>query len=320
MPLQEGEYRMARENTNLVNDDVLGFYTEETRTLIAGYMEGIAAEHDRKARERIFVDFFAVTGRDPLHAESSAFAAYAGVLRNRVESGRIKLSTALKNQRVLSAFAAYVAKEKRKGNLNVPSGFEDRTLSSRIEEPPEEIHFKDVPSLTEMDKLIGYLKGRNDDQTLAAVLLAYKCFLKTGEIIGLKKSSILCDNNGFTYVLIGAEPPVRIPDDVAMVLDQCLADIPNGGYVISRKGKRVSQAALQKRVRCACEKSGINGYTLNALRNAGTATAVSAGADSVKLCDDMRYKTRAHIRRLTSLPIKFSDVSEYVNIQVKPGI
>ncbi|MCR5206209.1 MAG: site-specific integrase [Lachnospiraceae bacterium] len=311
---------MVRGNTDLVNDDVLGFYPEETRSLIAGYMKGIRTEHDRKARERIFADFFIVTGRDLLHADSSAFAAYASTLRNRVESGRIKLNTALKNQRVLSAFAAYVVREKRKGNPNVPSGFEDRTLLSRIEEPPEEIHFREVPSLTEMDKLIGYLKGRKDDQTLAAVLLAYKCFLKTGEIIGLKKGSILCDNDGFTYVMIGVELPIRIPDDVAGVLDQCLGNIPDGGYVISRKGKRISQAALQKRIRCACVRSGINGYTLNALRNAGTVTAISAGADSVKLCDDMRYKTRAHIRRLTSLPIKFSDVSEYVNIQVKPGI
>ncbi len=300
-----------------IKEGLSDIYPTETAALIDGYMQGIASEHDRKARERIFIDFFRVTGKDLVHAEESAFAAYAGDLRNRVATGKMKLSTALKNQRVLSAFAAYVLKEKNAGNLLVPSAFIDRTLSSRIEEPSESIHFRDVPSLEEMDSLIGYLKGKKDDRTLAAVLLAYKCFLKTGEILGLRKGDIMCDGAGYTYVLIGTGLPVRIPEDVATVLDTCIADLPENGYIYARKGKQITQEALQKRVRCACQNAGIPVYALNALRNAGTVTAVSAGADAVKLCDDMRYKSRAHIRRLTSLPIRYTDVSGYVNIMVR---
>ncbi len=301
----------------MIENDYLSVYPEETRSLIAEYLEGIASEHDRMARERIFWDFHRITGKDLLHAETSAFEAYVGELRNRVAAGRMKLNTALKFQRVIAAFAAFVMKEKKKGNPNVPSGFEDRTLTARIEEPPEEIHFKDIPSLKEMDDIIGYLRSRKDFQTLAAILLAYKCLFKTGEITELKKSDILSDGEGYTYITIKSEQPVRISEDVASILDTCLAETPDGGYIFSRNGSKITQAALQKRIRCACINAGIGSYSLNSFRNAGVSAAIGAGADSVRLCDDMRYRNRAHIKRLSSLPIHYTDMRGYVNIEIK---
>ncbi len=294
-----------------------GMYPEETLMLIDGYMQGIGTEHDRKARERIFADFHNITGRDLIHAEVSAFHAYAAELKNRLSAGKIKLNTALQYQRVLSAFASYCLREKAKGNPSVPQGYEDRSIPARIAELPEAIYFRDIPSMQEMDDLIGYINGRGDIKTLAVVLLAFKCFFKTGEIAGIRKRDIVTDGEGFTYVFSEKGMPVRIPEDVASVLDRCLADIPEDGCPFSKRGKPLTLAAIQKRVRIACRNAGIGEYSLNSLRNAGTVAAVAGGADAVKLCDDMRYRNRAHIRRLTSLPLTFADVTGYVHIEVK---
>jgi len=299
--------------------DLSDIFREDVCTLISCYMELIKTDADRKARSRIFRDFFSVTGTDPLTAVEHDYERYAAELKNRVDTGKMKLGTALRNQRILAAFVQFLLK--RRGNDGiVPASFIDRTLTSRIKEPAEQIYFKDVPALSEIDTLIGYLKARCDNQTLAAVMLSFKCHLKTGTMLPLRRSDIMDDANGDTYIMAEEGVPRRIPQDVALVIDSALASVPEGGYLFSSgNGKKLTLDGLEKRLKRACEGAGIAAVSFNRLRNAGAVLSVANGADPGRLADNMGYRNHNHIRKLTSLPMQFIDTGQYVNIDVRPS-
>lgn len=300
--------------------DLSDIFPADVCALVAQYLELIKTDADKRARIKIFRDFHSVTGADMLRAEESDFLLYAEHLRKRIEDGEIKLGTALRNQRILSAFAQFLLKRKGAEGSLVPDSFTDRTAPSRIEEPPEQIYFKDVPGLTEIDTLIGYLRTRCDNQTLAAVMLSFKCHLKTGAMLLLKKADIMDDANGDTYIMADDGLPRRIPSDVAEVIDAALASVPEGGYLFSTgNGERISLDGLEKRLKRACHKAGIGAVSFNRLRNAGAVISVANGADPAKLADSMGYKNHRHIKKLTSLPMHFIDTGQYINIDVKSG-
>ena len=299
--------------------DLSDIFREDVCTLIGWYMELIKTDADRRARARIFRDFNSVTGSDPLTAVEQDYEAYTAELKKRMADGKMKLGTALRNQRILAAFVQFLLKRRGSDGI-VPASFTDRTLTSRIEEPAEQIYFKDVPGLSDIDTLIGYLKARCDNQTLAAVMLSFKCHLKTGTMLPLRKSDIMDDANGDTYIMSEEGVPRRIPQDVASVIDSALAAIPDGGYLFSTgNGKQLTLDGLEKRLKRACKGAGITPVSFNRLRNAGAVLSVANGADPGKLADSMGYRNHRHIRKLTSLPMQFIDTGQYVNIDVRPS-
>ena len=300
--------------------DLSDIFPADVCTLVGQYLGLIKTDADKRARIKIFRDFHETTGTDMLRAAEDDFLLYADVLRKRIEEKEMKLGTALRNQRILSAFAQFLLKRKGTEGSLVPDSFTDKTGSSRMEEPPEQIYFKDVPGLSDIDTLIGYLRARCDNQTLAAVMLSFKCHLKTGAMLPLKKADIMDDANGDTYIMADDGLPRRIPADVAEVIDKALASIPEGGYLFSTgDGEQISLDGLEKRLKRACVKAGIGAVSFNRLRNAGAVISVANGADPAKLADSMGYKNHRHIKKLTSLPMHFIDTGQYVNIDVKNG-
>ena len=303
-----------------MNYDLSDIFPDDVCQLVSQYMELIKTDADKRARARIFRDFHSVTGADMLRAEESDYQLYASELESRIGAGEMKLGTALRNQRVLSAFAQFLMKRRGAEGSPVPDSFTDRTASSRLEEPPEQIYFKDVPAVSDIDTLIGYLKAKCDNQTLAAVMLSFKCHLKTGVMLPLKKSDIMDDMNGDTYIMCGEELPRRIPQDVAEVIDAALVSVPDGGYLFNNgKGEQISLDGLEKRLKRACANAGIEAVSYNRLRNAGAVISIANGAEPTELADSMGYRNHRHIKKLTSLPMHFVDTGQYINIDVRSG-
>ena len=303
-----------------MNYDLSDIFPDDVCQLVSQYMELIKTDADKRARARIFRDFHSVTGADMLRAEETDYQLYATELESRIGAGEMKLGTALRNQRVLSAFAQFLMKRRGAEGSLVPDSFTDRTASSRLEEPPEQIYFKDVPAVSDIDTLIGYLKAKCDNQTLAAVMLSFKCHLKTGVMLPLKKSDIMDDMNGDTYIMCGEELPRRIPQDVAEVIDAALVSVPDGGYLFNNgKGEQISLDGLEKRLKRACANAGIEAVSYNRLRNAGAVISIANGAEPAELADSMGYRNHRHIKKLTSLPMHFVDTGQYINIDVRSG-
>ena len=292
-------------------------YPAETVELMEKYLSGMRDSKEVSSRVNTYADFFAVTGEDLMRAGRGTLLRYLSDLESRVDRGSMKHSTALKKRKFIAAFLSWCEKEKESGNRLVPDSFANLMLTIKAGPEDDIIRLQDMPDLTELDRLFGYLK-ENDRQVLCAVALAIKCLLKTGEIAALRNDQIVTDMNGKMFLLPeGFTMPVSVPEDISNILGETVAGSGQKGWLFPSpvKNAPLNVSNIQRRLSKACAMAGVRRMTLNSLRNMAAVMAVSGGADAVKLNDDMGYRSRTHIRRLTSLPLRYSDSGErYVHL------
>lgn len=293
-------------------------YPPDTRGLMDAYLATMKDRHGMLARERVFSDFLSTEGKDLLRADPDSLRHYLGVLRERVEKGGMKPSTARKNHKILAAFLSWCAKEKEAGSRLVPDNFENAMLSVKSPYEPDSFRLEEMPSIKDIDLLVGVLAA-GDREVLAAVMLAMRCFLKTGEILKLRSDEVFAEAGGKIFITPGGRSlPIIIPDDMAGLLGE-LVGSSRGGWLFpsKRSNSHLTGARLSARLRKACASAGIDAVTFNSLRNMAAVIAVGNGADVFRLNDGMGYRSRTHIARLTSLPLRYENVGEYVNIELK---
>lgn len=293
-------------------------YPDDTRELMDAYLATMKDRHSVLARERVFSDFLSVEGKDLLRADPDSLRHYLGVLRERVGEGGMKPSTARKNHKILAAFLSWCAKEKETGSRLVPDGFENAMLSVKSPYEPDSFRLEEMPSMKDIDLLVGVLAA-GDHEALAAVMLAMRCFLKTGEILKLRSDEVFVEAGGKVFITPGERSlPIVIPDDMAGLMGELVGN-SRGGWLFpsKRNNSHLTGASLSARLRKACGSAGIEGVTFNSLRNMAAVIAVGNGADVFKLNDGMGYRSRTHIAKLTSLPMRYENVGEYVNIVLK---
>lgn len=301
-----------------MNKDCLrDMFPPDTVRLMEKYLSGMKNNREVSSRVKTYADFHAVTGKDLLRASRDALVRYLSDLESRVEKHIMKTSTALKNRKFIAAFLSWCGKEKENGNRLVPEEFSNLMLTIKSEPDRDCIRLNDMPDLSELDRLFGYLK-ENDRLVLCAVVLAIKCLLKTGEIAGLKNDQVLTDMEGKMFLLPeGFTMPVAVPKDISGILGEAVSRSGQRGWLFPSpvKSGPLNVSNIQRRLSKACDSAGVRRMTLNSLRNMAAVMAVSNGADVIKLNDDMGYRSRTHLRRLTSLPLRYSDSGDrYVNL------
>ena len=115
----------------------------------------------------------------------------------------------------------------------------------------------------------------------------------------------------------GFTMPVAVPKDISGILCEAVSRSGQRGWLFPSpvKSGPLNVSNIQRRLSKACDSAGVRRMTLNSLRNMAAVMAVSNGADVIKLNDDMGYRSRTHLRRLTSLPLRYSDSGDrYVNL------
>lgn len=297
-------------------------YPSDTAELMISYLSGIKTYKEVSARASVYADFFAVTGADLLRCQRDTIVMYLNVLGSRVEKEAMKRSTSIKYRKFLSAFLSWCEAEKESGNEDVPDGFRNVMKDIRSEESGEVFRLEEMPGLSELDKLIGYLKEK-DRLVLTAAMLSMKCLLKTGEIVPLKRRDILSESGGKTFIIVeGRTVPIFVPEDISGLLDETVGAAGTSQWLFpSRKnGGHLEVSFFQRHLSNACKSAGVRRMTFNSLRNMASVMAVSAGADVVKLNEDLGNKTKTHIAKLESLPLRYSDSGDrYVNLTFKEG-
>lgn len=298
---------------------LLSGFEEYTRSLIMSHVGTLKREADRAAYIGIFSDFFEVTRCDILKAGVEKVGKYMQVLRERYETEKIRYSTMEKYYKVLSAFCTYAcrtaADAKARGLEVNPllDGFENRFLYFPVKAREEKFAFEKVISLAELDLLIG---AADDDLTLASILLAFKCFLKSSDMIALTSEDIGTDEKGNCFLMLHErKEAVKIPKDVKPVLMRLKA-LGDGYLFRNTRTKQFTQKSLIMRLSKACEAAGIKNYTFNDLRNSAAVFAASNGATAKELKESMLHRSASHSAKLTSLKVNLNPAESYMHINV----
>lgn len=311
--------------------DLNTMYPSDTVGLMEKYISGIKEEHGKNARKRVFADFYEATHKDLLRADLKTLEDYCSHLAEKVRRGTFKNNTAIKERKIIAAFLSWCMQQKESGNNDVPDGFTNNMLSIKSAEIGEEYHFNRIPSMSDISSLVGWLK-ENDRQILTAVMLSMKCFLKTGEILKLRCDNFAREDGGKLFIVPDKGDRhnliIKVPEDIINLISEQIsisqAKYPDEENVwlfpskISKGKKHCSEQWLSKKLKKACAEVGAKEVTFNSVKNLGAINAVSNGADVEKLNDSMGYKSRAHIKRLTSLNLQFDTVgADYVHISLK---
>lgn len=306
--------------------ELLACYGGDTLDLMVSFIDRLKNGSDKRTYAEALRLFNELTGSDPVTASEAVFAKYVRALGRKTEQGGNggrpwKHSTALKNRKIISSFVRYCLKLRGQESPKVPEGFEDRLMYSPMRGTDETYHFRDVPSVEDIDRLFVHLRG-SSPKLLTAFIFSFRCFLRPVNFIGAVWSDIYTDSSGeFFLQAKGRSALVHIPRDCVPYIEKH-AEGSAGRYIFpkARTDEPCDVTYLDGRLRKACADAGIGtkGLTLNALRNAAAVYAASNGATPEMLAESLDLQTTRHFSKLTSLTIHFSGAEDYVGIRFSP--
>ena len=229
-----------------------------------------------------------------------------------------KYSTVVKKKKQLSSFFNFV-----KDNLDrfdeIPPEFVNHFMYVCFPEEPEIIHINRIISLSDLDTLITYLYTHNIS-CLVAVLFAFKLMLRTSEFISLQWRDILevadgslirlPDGTSYRYIVL--------PEDIFKFLMSYRNYTDYSAYILPSPFNQdipISQKSLRHYLKNAVEAVGIPYFTFNDLRNAGISYAVLQDCPLDLIIEQLNYKSRSHVARLTSVSsLTFPNASDFTSV------
>jgi hypothetical protein len=291
-------------------------YPKATYGLIDAFISRIKLAQDQKAYKNAFVDFYKTTGSDLLTGDLDAFSKYVTHLMSLRANNTLKRSTVCKYHKIIASFMSYCV-DMSEHTDTIPKNFENKMLYFPLKAPMDIFQLQHVPTLSELDKLIGYLKA-HDQLTLIAVLFSLRCYLKTGDFINLKTGDVFEQDGSYFVEAHSRGVVIPVPEDMAGVIAEHFENnLSDGDYIFSSKRSRhLAITSMDVRLQKACDACGIS-YTFNDIRNAAAVYSASNGASEEQISDAMGYKTTAHIKKLSSLKVPMEKREDYINICLK---
>ena len=294
-----------------------------TLNILPNYFSNFKSDATKRSYMNVFNDFANYIKKDILSASPKDCLDFLDHLN---DTDSLKKSTRIKKRKQLSSLYTYLQENAKKYDLGTFDNIFTDLLPPQVR---EEIRFSEVPTLFEIDRLIGYLK-KNDWFTLCAVLFAFRTFLSTEEIRNLTVDNIIMTKDSKVCVQIKniRNKELRynvIPPDMAIIISKYIGSLPvipgmdqaHRKLFANLEGEVPPQKTFRNRLKKAWKQIGVNqSYSFNNLRNAGVVYAVSNNADITSVADALGYQQVTHLKRLESLPIKLNTATEYVNIQI----
>lgn len=232
-----------------------------------------------------------------------------------------KYSTVVKKKKQLCSFFNYIDAHLDQYN-DIPPDFLNYFNQVSLPEEPEIIHANRIISVEDLDILITYLQS-NNLACMVAVALAFKLMLKTSEIIGLQWRDVIETKDGYLLRLQDGNENryIALPEDVFNVMMAYEQTVTNSLFVFPsprNNDTHISSKGLIKWLDKAEKETKLLHYTFNDLRNAGISYAVSQKCSVELLTQQLNFKSRSHITRLTSVSsLSFPNASEYTNVVFK---
>lgn len=231
-------------------------------------------------------------------------------------------ATCVKKRRQLSSIFNYAVSNSDKYS-ELPNDFQNYFAEIPLNEDEQTIKFNSIISLNELDKLIQYTK-ENEPLCMLAIIFSFKMMMRISEFINLQWSAIedAIDGNPLRVETATGPHYLKLPDDIATILDDYLMRLPSKPIYVFSKGMNINGTdkpfvtrAMTQKLTKACKKAEIEHYTFNDLRNAGITYAAANGCPIEILSKSVNMKGVSHINRLTSMKdLNITSASDYTNI------
>lgn len=242
--------------------------------------------------------------------------------------------------RIYLAFARYIdCHAEQYGLVPIYAG-----LFSAVELLPQEMEFssESLPSLSQADRVLAWLRENNDFTTFAAVSLALRCALTVQELVSLRRFMFFTDAKGRTglrlpmtdarkkgrgSVATGEEKTrvVKLPEDAAEVVRLLTAGRPAGeesgeqSLLLNKYGRPLTARSLQMRLREACLACQISPFTMNELRTLGIALMLKGGASVSQAAAYTGTKNTDWFFRYNRLVTELDDsAADYSHLRIVP--
>ncbi len=296
------------------------YFSNDTRTLMEGYVQRFKDAHTRGAYMHVFSCFAAHVRKDWFKCGAADFKSFVDAQFERFQADELSYSTYAKYYKIIAAFSRYCYKISRDEVPSpfVPSDYEDYSTAARVKSPSDRFRPQNIPALSDVEKVLAYTRAA-DKLTYFAILFSIGSFLKTNEFLNIASRDLMQDAAGAWCVRLSDGYMVLLDGDFGKELAEYVsAALSPADLIFSRHTKSgtkpITERGLRKRLLKACEQVGAQAFTFNELRNTAAVYTASAGATKEEIATSMRYKTTAHIDRLESLKLpQRNDASRFIH-------
>ena len=296
------------------------YYSKNTRDLMESYVLRFRDSYTRDAYMNVYERFAEHVKKDWFECGAEDYKSFMADQSERYQTGEIAYSTYVKYYKIISAFSRYIFKlaHSKVTSPIVPPDYKDYSAVAWVKSPADVFHAHKIPVLSEVEKVLAYTKVA-DKLTYFAILFSIGTFVKTGEFLRIKAKDLMQDAAGTWFIRLSDGYMVLLDEGFGSELaDYVEAVLARDDLLFSRKTKEgikpITDVGLRKRLLKACRNTGVKNFTFNELRNAAAVYTATAGATKEEIASSMRYKSSAHIERLTSLILpKRKDASRFIH-------
>ena len=307
-------------------DRLKDYCSEDTLTLLLPFIEKLKNDRDKREYISAFFNYCSITAADILTTPVRSVDKYFTIMSERVHDHVVADSTRRKHRKIITAFYNDLDRKIEEGlDDNIPLNYVNNfTCFSSEHYEEDKIRRDKTPQPSEIDALIGEAK-KSDKELLIVVLLAYQLYLRTGEIAALKVSDFgyNSESNDSCFVTITRSgQPLNFPvsEELAAYIEQYLKESQSESRYLFCEPEKSDAWIRRTQYRLAnlCVRAFSDSkqtYSLNNIRNAAGATAVTLGIPETDVADAMGYKSYRHIRRLSSLKANV-ETKGFMNIKI----
>lgn len=227
------------------------------------------------------------TGKDFLKLSCTDVDDYYHYMKERVEEGQLKGSTAAKKFRELHSFAQYICERKEEDGLRLEfSDLYEPYL--QLMEKQEKLA-KSVP-VRDIDKLFEAAKGNRMAYCIFTFL--YRMGMGSTEIINLSPKDFYRYENGMYVEIQGRKELIYVPEDAEKILLSYLEERKGNQWLFyNRRGNQLNIMFISRLMKKYTSIAGIPSYSARSLRNTCGFTLSSYGASMEQMAEQLGITT-----------------------------
>ena len=266
-------FRFA-ENVNKRGEGIMKsqFASELTMRIWIDFKSHFKSQTTEASYQSDLDEIMEYTGKDFLKLSCADVDNYYNYMKERIDEGQLKGSTAAKKFRELHSFAQYLCENRENYHIQSEDLYEPYL---KLLEKQEKLA-KSVP-VGDIDKL--FEAAKNDRMAYCIFALLYRMGLSSTEIIELSSNDFYRYENGIYVEIQERRELSYVPEDVEEILLSYLEERTENKWLFyNRRGNQLNTMYISRLMKKYTSLAGIPNYSAQSLRNTCGFTLSSYGA------------------------------------------
>lgn len=310
-----GGFRFA-ENVNKRGEGIMKsqFASELTMRIWIDFKSHFKSQTTEASYQSDLDEIMEYTGKDFLKLSCADVDNYYNYMKERIDEGQLKGSTAAKKFRELHSFAQYLCENRENYHIQSEDLYEPYL---KLLEKQEKLA-KSVP-VGDIDKL--FEAAKNDRMAYCIFALLYRMGLSSTEIIELSPNDFYRYENGMYVEIQERRELSYVPEDVEEILLSYLEERTENKWLFyNRRGNQLNTMYISRLMKKYTSLAGIPNYSAQSLRNTCGFTLSSYGASPKQTAAQLgitttqiqRYDGKAYKNQLQK------EVQNLVHVKIVP--